>query len=316
MPPDIESLFATLSIEITRYSDDEIHACCPSKDHDDKHPSWSMNRFTGEHHCFSCGYQGGLISLIMERQDIGMWEAMDWMASLGITSDAVQKIHERKSAPPVRPAYMLDSVLNDFADPPAAELERRGLSLDACDQFSIRWDPDDEAWVLPIRTEHGELLGWQLKGRNWVSNYPKSIKKAHSLFGLSEYIESRQGGPLVLVESPLDVARMWMAGIWGGVSSYGVSVSDAQMELCVRHSEDLILALDNDEHGVTMTTQLVKGERTDTRGRTQKAIYWAGKIRVKLYYYGDSKAKDPGEQTDEEIHAGVEQAVAAVAVSV
>src|SRR6187402_3398793 len=49
-----------LKIETKRTSSDELMALCPHPRHNDRAPSWYINRFTGLHQCKSCGFKGNI----------------------------------------------------------------------------------------------------------------------------------------------------------------------------------------------------------------------------------------------------------------
>ena len=55
----------------------ELKGRCPSHNHNDKTPSFSINKETGEFNCFSCEMQGkSLISLMMYVENISKEEAI------------------------------------------------------------------------------------------------------------------------------------------------------------------------------------------------------------------------------------------------
>lgn len=315
---DLEDLLDELGIDIGKSDEFEVWGRCPGHARRvgrvDRHPSWSISRLTGDHHCFGCGYGGSLVSLLMEVRGIGMWEALTFVGAFGLTEENLDRaMHPRRGS---STTHVDKSALDAFDSPPIAEISKRDLTKEACDFYNVRWDSSEEAWILPFHDEQGALAGWQSKTRRLVRNYPVGVLKSEFLFGLSQYIESKSTAPLVLVESPLDVVRLWVAGVDGGVSSYGVGVSTQQIRLCIEHSDHLILALDNDEAGRSMTKQLVTGVKIDSRGKEHKIpTVWGGRIKVDLYNYGDSEAKDPGEQTDEEIDFGIDHPLPNAVVS-
>lgn len=85
-PADIAKLLARLKID-ARADGDEFIALCPG--HTDTRPSWSINRQTGKHHCFSCGFGGTVASLVIHVLDVaGLgWsrgDAWKWMEEQGL----------------------------------------------------------------------------------------------------------------------------------------------------------------------------------------------------------------------------------------
>lgn len=72
---DVEQLLKALNAldnKQTRRHGNEIWSLCPSPDHKDSSPSWSINvnpdsdRF-GAHNCFSCGYRGNFLTLTKDK---------------------------------------------------------------------------------------------------------------------------------------------------------------------------------------------------------------------------------------------------------
>jgi DNA primase len=69
-------------------------------------------------------------------------------------------------------------------------------------------------------------------------------------------LEAFSGKTAILLESPLDCLRLYTAGISGGLSSYGVQVSNRQLDLLFDVAEIIIFALDNDDAGLTKMRDL------------------------------------------------------------
>ena len=277
-------------LEIDYYLNyDEAMACCPS--HDDVHPSWSCNINSGVHHCFSCGFKGNLASLVQFKLGCSYPEAVQWTyARIGLS-----KAHDWLNAKVERPREgqleINDSFLYAFTTPPQEALDSRKISSEAAEVFEILWNPIKKAWIFPIRDQDSKLIGWQEKNDRTFRNYPGGIRKSVTLFGLSAFDNDSTA---VLVESPIDTVRLFTAGIRGGLSSFGVSVSTDQLTLIHSRSRRLILALDNDIAGVGETRRILRDDK-------QPFIY--------AFNYSDSVGKDPGELTDEELHYGVDHAI-------
>lgn len=272
---------------------DEATACCPA--HADRHPSWSVNLSTGMHHCFSCGFGGGVERLVAQVTGKGSSDARMHVLR-------TRARHGPGWAPrvPVRPAEPVwrytEAALWFFDSPPAQALSQRHLTASACDQYEIRWDSAKSAWIIPIRDIiTGELRGWQEKNDRSFRNRPASVEKSRALFGLRAVPD---GGRPVLVESPLDAARLHAAGFGSGVSSYGVSVSSYQLSPLLNRTGQIVLALDNDAAGIRETERLVRGLHLRSRSL--------------IFNYGDSKAKDIGEMDDDQVRWGLEHAIRAI----
>ncbi|MEX0651785.1 MAG: toprim domain-containing protein, partial [Actinomycetota bacterium] len=186
--------------------------------------------------------------------------------------------------------YSIESQFAVFVDPPASALRERDLRRDSVVEYGVRWNSENETFVLPIHNPRGTLIGWQERTKPKPDNYPRGLKKKTTLFG----IEIFRGNTAILVESPLDAVRLWSEGIDGGLSSFGARVSHAQMQLIIARAKRLIIALDDDEAGINMTNELV--ER------------YAHRLPVHRFNYGDAEGKDPGEMSGSEILRGIREA--------
>jgi DNA primase len=279
---DITTALGKLGIDYTVRGEEAI-ACCPA--HDDRSPSWSINLTTGMHHCFSCGFGGGFARLVSQVRGTSYHDSKLWVTRERVRAGTAPRTTQ--SAPDSSWKYT-EAALYSYGSPPASELERRHLAAGVCELFNILWDAVKGAWIFPIRDPRtGDLWGWQEKDGHVFRNRPRTVPKSRSVFGLRAL---EQGCRPVLVESPVDTARLYTAGIRGGVSSYGVSVSDYQLTPLLKRDGEIVLALDNDAAGFRETQRLAR------------RLYG----RVLMFNYGDSTAKDAGEMTDKEIRWGME----------
>lgn len=286
---DLTDLLEELGVVVTNDTDTRIHGLCPMHvertGKPDRRPSWSMDRDLLVHHCFSCGYKGSLRNLVADVRDTSVLSATVWLRSFALEwlDKQLQVLRTRPARK--EPQRAFEGPLEGFCDPPDNALRRRQLERFAVSHYGILWDPEDRAWILPIRQENGTLVGYQRKKRQRVLNHPPKLRKRETLFGIDRFEE---GDTAVLVESPLDVVRLYGEGITGGLSSYGVHVSDVQMELLVDCARDIVLALDNDKDGRIQTAALVRK-------------LWRRPVRLQVVNYDGVSAKDVGEMSSEEI---------------
>lgn len=290
----IQSVLLELGIDFKEVGKEAV-AKCPA--HNDNHPSWSCNLKTGVHHCFSCGFSGNLASLVSHVLGLNYTESVIWCNErIGMArAHEWREDYENKNFAPNHfrmsevDLAILDSVPDDL-------LASKKLTREAADEFEIKWKSEEEQWVFPIRDPYTyKLWGVQLKNGRIFRTYPAGIRKSETLFGLRAFTN---GEPAILVESPVDTVRLRSAGIRGGLSGMGVSISDRQFSLILGVTDSLVLALDNDSAGVAETARIC---------RIFKQI-----PEIKIFNYGVSKAKDPGEMTDREIHAGYETALSSI----
>lgn len=292
---DMEDLLDRLSIEYYNIRGSEINGHCPAHlkrtGNEDHNPSWWINSDTGAHICFSCGFKGSVTSLIEYVQGIDYESAKAWIDTGVDLGKALDKATKKKTVFE-EVSDISEANLAAFVDPPEEALRSRGISLMAAQHYGILWDPNKDCWITPIRNPMTQKLwGWQEKGANrYFRNYPTGVNKSLTLFGYGQYIS----GPMVVVESPLDVARMASVGLMGGISTYGSAVSKSQVNL-IRGAESVIFAMDNDKAG---------------RESSKALLGWSLRLgfEVRFFNYDHVDVKDIGGMSKDEIFLGVETA--------
>lgn len=308
IPGDVLAALAELDIEIHRVIGEEATGRCAMHIQrtgtEDQHPSWSCNLESGAFNCFSCHWRGSFVQLVSDVLEISWDDAVAWVRERG-GIERVNKILGRGQyigdLVPERevPVYTeADLVL--FTAPPREERMRRGLTAASCVKYSIVWDAEKEMWIFPIRDAAGKLLGWQEKNERHFRNRPFSVEKGKTIFGYHLLVP---GSTALLVESPPDCARIDSVGVRSAtaVSSFGSFVSDTQMQMLFDICKDVIIGMDNDKAGWDSARDLKK--RYSGMGR-----------RLRFYNYGESQAKDQGEQSGEEIRFGVDNALSTMRV--
>lgn len=251
----VTNVMADLGVETTPIGA-ELWAQCPQHEvrtgKPDHKPSWSINTETGAHFCFSCGYKGGLATLVRDLR--GEKAASEFEAQIeqsGRTADVNTSAIKQKALgwktrkPRERGIHEIE--LYAFSDiiPPEA-LEQRNITQDDCVEYGVLWDEKDESWILPFRLPTGELLGWQRKSSTgrFFHNEPKTMEKSRTVFG---YHVAEEYEAIVVVESPLDAVRLF--GLrYPAVAIAGSVVSESQVRL-LSGFRRVIFALDNDEAG-------------------------------------------------------------------
>jgi hypothetical protein len=293
----------------------EANSLCPMHEQRtgkaDRSPSWWINLESGAHICFSCGYKGNILQLVCDinefyykgSNDIYHYDyeaAKHWVAQG--TEIPIKKLQEiidglpNYLEPAPTPLAMSEARLAVFVEPPLEELEKRSISPEAAAKYHLMWDKNKSAWILPLREPHFmKLMGWQEKGtlNRTFFNRPSGLQKSKTLFG----IENQNESLVIVVESPLDCARIASAGIPGAVAICGSSASEEQVKL-LRYSERIIAAFDNPK---------VDHAGKKASGELNKLALKYG-LNLSFFNYGDSGKKDPGDLTNEEIVWGVENA--------
>lgn len=306
---DVVPLITELGIEPLDQKDEEVIARCPKHD-DTGRPNWSINNQTGQHHCWSCGFGGGVLSLIADRlglywpdsEDLNLMEARKWARrfrsnDLTTAKALTPTVYKPKQGKQTLSIEEQDLAL--FTTPPSWALGARRLTQAACIELGVLWSPRQDAWITPIRDPWTHALrGWQVKAQRdrYFRNHPMGVDKHSTLFGLTAFTQ----GIAILVESPLDVVRLHSAGVSGGLSSFGAAVSDDQINVLLAYADAVIIATDNPRHddaGKTSALQLVRklGPRMPTR----------------VLNYDATSAKDIGDMTTNEIYHAISNSYSA-----
>jgi DNA primase len=301
MNSNIEDLLLRLNIDIVREHNDEYLCHCPAHlartGKEDRNPSWWINADTGMHICFSCGFKGGLGTLIEQVQGINYEEAKTWInESYNDLNERLTKALKVEKEVETQSQPITESMLSAFVDPPQEVLLDRGISLAAAQYYEIKWSEQSKSWITVIRDPITKsLLGWQEKGHGtrYFKNWPTGVQKSKSLFGYKQFVE--QGlDRMIVVESPLDVARLLSVGVFGGASTYGAIVSSYQINL-IRFAKEVLFALDNDEAGRKSSLELLNACKSMG-------------IDGKFFNYSHTDMKDIGAMSKDEILIGIDSA--------
>lgn len=263
VPGDVLECLEELGITVTRIINEEAWAICPGHlsrlGRPNRHPNkWSVNLDTGEHSCFSCGFRGSFATLVREVLGYDRHDAEQWVRRRGgvarlrrILDYSQGRIDREQEDSRIRPWN--EARLALFTEPPAEALSARRVSSGSVKQYGVLWDEKEKNWILPIRDPHtGALWGYQEKGEGWFSNKPYQVPKSETLFGI-DCFDSRTA---LLLESPLDDLRCATAGVDGALSSFGVQISDTQLEIAFDIAEVVIFGMDNDAAGIKKSLEL------------------------------------------------------------
>lgn len=278
----MEAVLEELGVENVRYGDKEITASCPMHPvllgRPDRHASWSINRFTGAHNCFSCGWKGGLATMYRDLTGVVPDDVDMEIRRTSVAAGIEKSVREIREPEP-------DWDFPEWLGPvPEELLAVRHVSVAAAAAYELRWDPKQRMWVLPIHDEWGQVVGAQYKQVGTVLTQPTGLAKAHHLFGLWAMRSHRQ---VALVESPLDAVRLYSIGV-PAVASLGAWVSDEQCRLLSRYFSLVVMALDNDQTG------------QDAAQRTTDRLSRLG-CPVFPFRYDGLPGKDPGDVEDDHL---------------
>lgn len=243
---DLRDMLDVAGVQGLRETSKEITGRCPAHrqrtGHDDRKPSWSINRSTYLHQCFSCGYRGTLTQLLVDLTGTAPIDLEDELRRQSFLSRIKVREQPEETVAPVITEWGLRNLM---ADVPQRLLELRWLVRSAIDAYRVRWNRDTRQWVLPLWDTRGTLMGAQFRQAGSVLTLPPGAAKSTTLFG---YHQVKGYDWAVLVESPLDAVRLFGLGI-PAFATLGAWVSKEQVTLMARCFSYVVLALDNDKAG-------------------------------------------------------------------
>jgi len=298
VPADVESAVRELGLHVAKVVGDEVYCHCPAHEErtgkPDYNPSFSINTETGLFHCFSCGFGGDFVSLVQYVCDWDRSTATGWVQRLP-GGGVARRVVSRSRRVRQNESFLSEAKLALFTEPPEEALRQRDLRREEAMHYGIRWNPHG-GWILPIHDlDTGNLVGWQEKTRTSVYNYPRGVRTSQAIFGSHLY----DGGPLVIVESPLEGARIFGVG-WPACALFGSAVSEAQINWLRIHCEIAILFMDNDPAGWKATRKLVSALRSSP-------------VRLRIVSYaGLRRGVDPGDLSREELRNRIANAKSAI----
>jgi DNA primase len=298
MNSDITDLLSRLDIDVIRENGNEYLCHCPAHlertGKEDRNPSWWINANTGMHICFSCGFKGGLSTLIEQVQGIANEDIKSWISTdFNNLNKKLERALKTEQVDVKDTIPITESMLSAFTDPPAEVLVDRGLSLLAAQHYEVKWSSKTFSWITIMRDPvTSKLVGWQEKGHKtrYFKNWPTGVQKSNCLFGYQQFNTDR----IIVVESPLDVVRLASVGVMGGVSTYGSIISSTQLNL-IRSAKEVLFALDNDVAGKKASLDVLN-------------LCQSFNINAKFFNYSHTEMKDIGAMSKEEILNGIDSA--------
>jgi len=174
---------------------------------------------------------------------------------------------------------------------PSPALPTRGRENDPA--FPARGREKEELWdrfrqriMIPIHDEHGELVGFggRVIDENQQPKYLNTSQtalydKGRTLFNLFRARKSiHEQKHAVLMEGYFDAITAWQAGVTNVVTTSGTALTEHQVRLLKRETQELLLAFDRDDAGLNAT---------------QRAIELASKSGIYIKVVRVPQGKDP-----------------------
>lgn len=253
---DVERVINELKLQKAKLNGDELTACCPNPNHDDRNPSWSFNIQSQFYNCWSCGFSGkGLASLYLK---LG-FDIPEWVSGL----PEIKKKKRKRMAPKAEPVpvEIRTSWLSWLSANPYdayMKLKDRGITKKAIKAFNIGYNARHDILFFPCLDSEGELSGWAERSDNWPNRYrlmPEGVNRDKLIFG-AHLIKHTERNVIYLVEGPVDCMKMWQ---WGfkSVALNGSVLFDYQAEWLIDNAYHVIAIPDNDKAGLKLRYDIV-----------------------------------------------------------
>jgi len=226
-------------------TDNELWARCPSPAHEDWTPSWSMNLGTGTHHCFSCGFSGHLVGLLIEAGLSSGKARLKWQQLKSRRfSSLVEEIRYPVTEEMVAPWTMRI----------AREVIDRVGTWTIPSLYKVGEDPETGRGAFITRDREGRPTGiWVARGRKYVLLGPADAKSRGALFGA----HVRPTPRTVVVEG---FYQALMVAWWTGmktVATMGTAITDQQLQELLQLAP-LVVMMDGDRAGREARRSLVE----------------------------------------------------------
>lgn len=153
-----------------------------------------------------------------------------------------------------QPKVYDESILDDYLKVPNERFQRDNISLETQMKFGIGYDVGTDRITIPIRDQHGSLMG--VKGRrNYETDneddpkylYLVPCQMSKTLFGYSTNYSSMYGGTVMVFESEKSVLQCASYGYHNAVALGSNSLSEYQAKMILSlNPQKVIFMLDSD----------------------------------------------------------------------
>lgn len=277
---------------------------CPF--HNERTPSFSVNKSRNFCYCFSCHKGGSPINFIMEKEGVSYHEALlhlakkygievherelseeervqqtrregmllanEWAKNYFITNldkeegenVGLSYLYERHVTAEAVKAFGLGYAIDKSSDFTDAAL-KKGFSLEilkavglvGTSQQGKNYDKFRGRVMFPIINPAGKTVGFggrDLKGSpaKYINSQESDVySKQRELYGIFQAKnEIVRENKCYLVEGYLDVIGMWQSGVKNVVASSGTALTDGQIALIHRFTDNVTLIYDGDAAGI------------------------------------------------------------------
>ena len=245
-----------------------LHSCLidrvePHHNNGDRNPSACLNVEKKLYVCYTLGWGGDLLRLIQKMENA---DGLADMELGGLLTGSVKKsddlraeilkLMDRSHPHPIELPRYADTILAPWMVSHPYMRENRGISQEAHQLLRLGYDPKLNRVVFPHFFD-GKLVGWQTRAippsNSWpgttvqIPKYKNTpgFPKAETLYAYDLADRHRR---VVVVESPMSVAKALSLGIGNIVATFGAKVTEHQMHL-LRDFPEVIVWFDDDPAG-------------------------------------------------------------------
>lgn len=287
MRADVAKVMVKLGIAY-RQQGVELHGLCPA--HVDRKPSWSINLHTGQHHCFSCGWGGGVAALVQRvigREGL-IWDSRDaweWVRQNGLlVGDGERALEvELTLRAPGQNGFQMPDLIGVgqpalWPTPAQRYIYDRGIGADQVRKYAVGVAVDGRLAnrvVFPVLDSKGVAMAYS--ARTFVGAQPRYLTphesenpKLGALFG-EQYWPARERKRVVVVEGAIKALAVeravdtCVAGVLGATHARQPMVAAKLATFA-----EVVVLLDNDEAGEANAETLIGALRRHTQVRRAK----------------------------------------------
>ena len=257
-PDQIGEIINVCGIEIGSELDTHYLIFCPF--HYNKNtPACEVDKEKGLFLCFACGERGTLLDLVMRTTNRNYFEASRVISTAAKSIDFASRIEKDIQ---IKEEFLqfdnelIDRLHNDLlsSEKAIAYFKTRNIELDAIKKFKLGYSPKQDMVTVPIYSHTDICVGFvgrSVEGKSFKNS--TGLPRNKVLFNLNNV----KFKDIVIVESSFDAIRLWQLNI-PAIATLGANIGKNQINLINKYATRLILAMDQDEAGGSLTRNLNK----------------------------------------------------------
>jgi len=174
---------------------------CPHPDHEDNNPSCSLDLNTNKFKCFSCGFGGSNIDLVMTVKNYSFSKAVEWIRS-GAKSSNSSRLPSKAVSSKTLPIIKSRKILTDFIDYLGSPNEKaikymtsRGISEEDITKFKINYLTSPNVAIMHCVEKWGyeavQAAGLFTKNKKFIFNWHRLIFP-YTINKITYFIQARK----------------------------------------------------------------------------------------------------------------------------